>query len=147
MNLTERPTRNVTVLSGYFICECNSGVFFLMKRSISAFSHISLFLFSSITFDAAEKRRSLSTLVQGADKYLRAACARAGKRDILLFQNCSGLSFLEMGGSLRYAFIYKEQYTMYYNHSFNITHKHENVNTVKTTTTKTFAAQSACIHS
>ncbi len=123
------------------------GCFFLMKRNISALSHISLFLLSSITFDAAEKRRSRSTLVQGADKYLRAAWARAGKRDILLFQNCSGLSLLEMGGSLRYAFIYKEQYTMYYNPSFNITHKHVNLNTVKTTTTKTFAAQSACIHS
>ncbi len=61
-----------------------------MKRSISALSHISLFLFSSITFDAAEKRRSLSTLVQGADKYLRAAWARAGKWEILLFQNCVG---------------------------------------------------------
>ncbi len=80
MNLTERPTRNVTGLSGYFIYKCKSGVFFfLMKRSISSLSHISLFLFSSITFDAAEKRRSLSTLVQGADKYLRAAWARAGK--------------------------------------------------------------------
>ncbi len=66
------------------------GCFFLMKRSISALSHISLFLFSSITFDAAEKRRSLSTLVQGADKYLRAAWARAGKLEILLFQNCVG---------------------------------------------------------
>ncbi len=97
MNLTERPTRNVTGLSGYFICECKSGMFFLMKRSISAFSDMSLFFFS-ITFDAADKRRSLSTLVQGADRYLREAWARAGKWDILLFQNCSGLLLLEMGG-------------------------------------------------
>ncbi len=42
---------------------------------------------------------------------------------------------------------WKEQYTMYYNPSFNITHKHVHLNTVKTTTTKTFSAQSACIHS
>lgn len=121
MNLTERPTKNVTGLSGYFICECKSGMFFLMKRSISAFSDMSLFFFS-ITFDAADKRRSLSTLVQGADRYLREAWARAGKWDILLFQNCSGLLLLEMGGSLRYAFTYKEQYKMHHNLSFNITH-------------------------
>ncbi len=58
---------------------------------------MSLFFFS-ITFDAADKRRSLSTLVQGADRYLREAWAKAGKWDILLFQNCSGLLLLEMGG-------------------------------------------------
>ncbi len=44
----------------------NVGCFFFNEEKHFSF----LTLFSSITFEAAEKRRSLSTLVQGADKYL-----------------------------------------------------------------------------
>ena len=50
-----------------------SGMFFLMKSSCSALSQSSRFLVSVITFPAAENKRSESTLVHGADRYLRAS--------------------------------------------------------------------------
>ena len=73
----------------YLFCivgEGISGRFFLTNRSISAFSHPSRFRFSSITLAAAENKRSLSTLVQGEDKYFRASEASCGNRILLLLQ-------------------------------------------------------------
>lgn len=54
----------------------------LTKRSISVFSHASLFLFSSITSAAAENKRSLSML--GEDRYFRASEAKSGNRVLLM---------------------------------------------------------------
>lgn len=75
--------------------------------SISAFSPSIRFLFSSITSEATLKSRSLSTLVQGAHRYLRAARARAGKRAWLHFQYSNGLWFLGIVGSARYEMTYE----------------------------------------
>lgn len=61
-----------------------SGRFFLINRSCSAFSQLKRFLFSSSTFAAAENKRLLSTLVQGAD--MRASAAKPGNRDLLFLQ-------------------------------------------------------------
>ncbi len=54
-------------------------LFFFRKRSISALSQVGLFRFSSNTWEAVLNNRSLSTLVQGADRYARATSASAGK--------------------------------------------------------------------
>ena len=52
----------------------------LTNRSICALSVPILSIFSLTTLEVAEKRRSLSTLVHGVDRYLRATGPRAGKR-------------------------------------------------------------------
>ena len=84
-----------------------SGRFFLINKSISAFSHAILFRFSSITWPTAENRRSLSTLVGGADRYFRAAWASIGKRLLFILQYSNGLLSRERRHSATYPCSYK----------------------------------------
>ncbi len=105
------------------------GCFFLTKRSISAFSH------SFHQSHLKPLRRDVRC--QHWYRELTSICVQLGQG---LENGTYCFSKTAVGSHS-----WKEQYTMYYNPSFNITHKHVNLNTVKTTTKK-IAAQSACIH-
>lgn len=83
------------------ILKASGGDVSWLKRSISAFSQPSLFLFWSTTWAAAENTHSLSTL-QRADWYFHASWARVGRGDLLLLQYSIGLSFLAINDSERY---------------------------------------------
>lgn len=75
--------KSPAVSLAYFLIRC---MFFFTKISISALSQQSLFLFSSKTWDTELNNRSLSVLVHGALRYLRAICASSGKRRWLFLQ-------------------------------------------------------------
>ena len=78
------------------------GRFFLMKRSFSALSAVSLFLFSSTICDTELNSLSLSTLLHGAERYLRDIWARVGNSTLLTPRYCSGLYSREVVVSPRY---------------------------------------------
>ena len=62
----------------------------------------SLFLPSFTMCDTELNSCSLSTLLQGAERYLRATLAREGNRILLTPQYCSGLASRATGASPRY---------------------------------------------
>ena len=81
---------------------CNMrGRSFFRKMNISAFSAVSLLLFSSIMLEAVLKSLSLSTLVEGAQRNLAAVNAKEGSLGWLTFQYSSGLSERRIVGSLK----------------------------------------------
>ena len=81
-------------------------MFFLRKISISAFSAVSRFLFSSTMLDAVLNSLSLSTLVEGALRNLTAVAARIGKRAWLFPQYSKGLSLRGIVSSFKYVCIW-----------------------------------------
>jgi len=89
-------------------CKCSlahlisNGKFFLMKTIISALSAVSLFLFSSTMLETVLNTLSLSTLVQGAQRYFVAVAARQGNQDLSTPQYWYGLSEAAMVYSVRY---------------------------------------------
>lgn len=74
----------------------------LRKASISALSAVSLFLFSSRMVETLLNSLSLSTLVQGAERYLKAAAAKPGNRWQLTPQYLYGSSVAGIVSSVKY---------------------------------------------
>lgn len=88
------------------------GKFFFRKNNISALSAVSRLLFSPTTLETVLNNRSLSTLVQGAQRNLTAVAARAGKRCWLILQYWKGLSDRGMVCSAKYVCIWLEVLVM-----------------------------------
>lgn len=77
------------------------GRFFFRNINISAFSAVSLLLLSLVIMEAVLKSLSLSTLAEGAQRYVVAVIAKEGSLDWLILQYSRGLSESGIVGSLK----------------------------------------------